>query len=177
AGFVVLHMRARGIDGGATVFTAFALAVFASRLVLSRVPDRAGASPTATAAGLLEAIGLLIIALATSLTVALAGAVVVGIGFSMLFPSLALMVVGGVGWVDDVHRERPVVERGDADLEQQQPALGGALAGARVERRQPAVPCHLAGAVGEQIASFERHRGVGVALRVADRDVARGGER
>jgi MFS family permease len=97
AGFVVLHLRARGIDGGATVFTAFALAVFASRLVLSRVPDRAGASPTATAAGLLEAIGLLIIALATSLTVALAGAVVVGIGFSMLFPSLALMVVGGVG--------------------------------------------------------------------------------
>ena len=97
AGFVVLHLRARGIDGGATVFTAFALAVFASRLVLSRVPDRAGASPTATAAGLLEALGLLIVALATSLTVALAGAVVIGIGFSMLFPSLALMVVGGVG--------------------------------------------------------------------------------
>src|SRR5207245_4528440 len=59
--------------------------------------DRAGASPTATAAGLLEALGLLIVALATSLTVALAGAVVIGIGFSMLFPSLALMVVGGVG--------------------------------------------------------------------------------
>ncbi len=97
AGFVVLHLRARGIDGGATVFTAFALAVFASRLVLSRVPDRAGASPTATAAGLLEALGLLIVALATSLTVALVGAVVIGIGFSMLFPSLALMVVGGVG--------------------------------------------------------------------------------
>ena len=55
AGFVVLHLRARGIGGGATVFTAFAVAVFASRLVLSRVPDRAGAKPTATAAGLLEA--------------------------------------------------------------------------------------------------------------------------
>lgn len=97
AGFVVLHLRARGIGGGATVFTAFAVAVFASRLALSRVPDRAGARRTATAAGLLEALGLAIIAIAGSLAVALAGAVVVGVGFSMLFPSLALMVVGEVG--------------------------------------------------------------------------------
>jgi len=97
AGFVVLHLRARGIGGGASVFTAFAIAVFASRLALSRVPDRAGARPTATAAGLLEALGLAIIALASSLAVALAGALVVGLGFSMLFPSLALMVVGDVG--------------------------------------------------------------------------------
>jgi MFS family permease len=97
AGFVVLHLSARGIGGGATVFTAFAVAVFASRLALSRVPDRAGARPTAAAAGLLESLGLLVIAVATSLPVALAGAVVVGVGFSMLFPSLALMVVGEVG--------------------------------------------------------------------------------
>ncbi|HEV3282937.1 MAG TPA: MFS transporter [Solirubrobacteraceae bacterium] len=97
AGFVVLHLHARGIGGGATVFTAFAVAVFASRLILSRVPDRAGARRTATVAGLLEAAGLLVIALAGSLVVALIGAVVVGVGFSMLFPSLALMVVGKVG--------------------------------------------------------------------------------
>lgn len=96
AGFVVLALKARGIGGGATVFTAFAVAVFASRLVLSRVPDRAGARPTATAAGLLEALGLAVIAAAHSLGVALAGALIVGVGFSMLFPSLALMVVGEV---------------------------------------------------------------------------------
>jgi MFS family permease len=96
AGFVVLHLRARGIGGGASVFTAFAVAVFASRLVLSRVPDRAGARRTATTAGLLEALGLAIIAIAHSLAVALCGAIVVGVGFSMLFPSLALMVVGRV---------------------------------------------------------------------------------
>jgi len=97
AGFVVLHLHARGIGGGATVFTAFAVAVFASRLALSRVPDRAGARRTATAAGLLEALGLVVIALASSLALALVGAVVIGVGFSMLFPSLALMVVGEVG--------------------------------------------------------------------------------
>ena len=97
AGFVVLHLRARGIGGGASVFTAFALAVFACRVVLSRVPDRAGARRTATAAGLFEAVGLAVIALAHSLAVALCGAIVIGVGFSMLFPSLALMVVGRVG--------------------------------------------------------------------------------
>jgi MFS family permease len=97
AGFVVLALRARGIGGGATVFTAFAVAVFASRLVLSRVPDRAGARRTATAAGVLEALGLTVIASAHSLELALIGALIVGVGFSMLFPSLALMVVGEVG--------------------------------------------------------------------------------
>jgi MFS family permease len=96
AGFVILHLARRGIGGGASVFTAFAVAVFASRLVLSRVPDRAGARRTATAAGLTEALGLTIIALAHSLAAALIGAVVVGVGFSMLFPALALMVVGEV---------------------------------------------------------------------------------
>jgi MFS family permease len=97
AGFVVLHLRARGIGGGASVFTVFAIAVFASRLALSHLPDRAGPRRTATAAGLLEAVGLGVIALAGSLPVALAGALIVGVGFSMLFPSLALMVVGEVG--------------------------------------------------------------------------------
>jgi MFS family permease len=97
AGFVVLALKARGVGGGAAVFTAFAVAVFASRLVLSHVPDRAGARPTATAAALLEATGLTVIAAAHSLELALLGALIVGVGFSMLFPSLALMVVGEVG--------------------------------------------------------------------------------
>jgi len=97
AGFVVLHLSARGIGGGASVFTAFAIAVFASRLILSRVPDRAGARITATVAAMFDALGLTIIALAHSLAIALVGAIVMGIGFSMLFPALALMVVGDVG--------------------------------------------------------------------------------
>jgi MFS family permease len=100
AGFVVLDLRAQGIGGGATVFTAFAVAVFASRLIFGRLPDSLGARRTATGAGLIEALGLAVIALAHSLLVALLGAVVVGAGFSMMFPSLALMVVG------DVHDER-----------------------------------------------------------------------
>jgi len=99
AGFIVLDLRKQGIGGGATVFTAFAVSVFASRLIFGRVPDRFGARVTATGAGLVEALGLIVIALAHSLPVALLGAIVVGAGFSMMFPSLALMVV------DDVHDE------------------------------------------------------------------------
>jgi MFS family permease len=97
AGFVVLDLRNQGVAGGASVFTVFAVAVFASRIVLSPLPDRAGARATATGAALFEALGLGIIALATSLSAALAGALVLGVGFAMLFPSLALMVVGEVG--------------------------------------------------------------------------------
>jgi MFS family permease len=97
AGFVVLDLRQHGVAGGASVFTAFAVAVFSSRLALSRVPDRAGARATATAAALTEALGLAVIALAGSLSAAIAGALIMGVGFSMLFPSLALMVVGEVG--------------------------------------------------------------------------------
>lgn len=97
AGFVVLDLRSRGVGGGAAVFTAFAVAVFASRLALSRVPDRAGPRATASTAAMLEAFGLVIVGLAGSLASAIAGALVVGVGFSMLFPSLALMVVGAVG--------------------------------------------------------------------------------
>ncbi len=101
AGFVILHLQARGVGGGASVFTAFAVAVFTSRLIFARLPDRFGARIMATAAGLTEALGLTVIGLAHSLGVAIAGALVVGAGFSMLFPSLALMVVGEA---DDEHR-------------------------------------------------------------------------
>jgi MFS family permease len=101
AGFVILDLRSHGIGGGASVFTAFAVAVFVSRLVFGRLPDRFGARITATGAGLFEAAGLTVIGLARSLPAALAGALIVGAGFAMLFPSLALMVVGEA---DDEHR-------------------------------------------------------------------------
>ncbi len=97
AGFVILDLRSEGVSGGASVFTAFATAVFLSRVVLSPLPDRVGPRVTATGAALCEALGLTIIAFAHSLEAALAGALVMGVGFSMMFPALALMVVSEVG--------------------------------------------------------------------------------
>jgi len=93
AGFVVLHLDEEGIGHGSAAFVAFAVAVVLGRLVLGGIPDRYGARPAALGAGALEASGLVIIALAGSLPVAFAGALVMGLGFSLLFPALAMVAI------------------------------------------------------------------------------------
>jgi MFS family permease len=97
AGFIVLDLDRLGIGHGAGVFTAFAAAVVGTRLLLGRLPDRFGGRASAIAAGIAEAMGLALLAAAGSLAVAIAGAVVMGMGFSTLFPSLALIVVNRAG--------------------------------------------------------------------------------
>jgi MFS family permease len=96
AAFIVLHLDERGIGHGAAVFTAFAASVVAMRLGGGWLPDRYGSVPCAIGAALLETAGLVAIALAQSLVAALAGAVAMGAGFSLLFPSLALVVLNRV---------------------------------------------------------------------------------
>jgi MFS family permease len=97
AAFVILHLDARGIGHGASVFAAFAAMVVLTRLVGGDLPDRVGPARCAIAAATVESAGLLTIALAQSLVVALAGAIAMGIAFSLLYPSLSLIVVGRVG--------------------------------------------------------------------------------
>lgn len=96
AGFVVLHLDARGIGHGALVFGAFATMVVLTRLVGGDLPDRVGPARVATAAALVEAVGLATIAFAQSLPVAIAGALAMGAAFSLLYPSLSLIVVNQV---------------------------------------------------------------------------------
>lgn len=97
AGFIVLHLAARGTGHGTAVFTAFACAVVTQRLVAGRLPDVIGARRTAVGAALAQSAGLALIALAHAWPVAIVGALVMGTGFSVLYPSLALMVVEAVG--------------------------------------------------------------------------------
>ena len=94
AGFIVLSAEQRGFEVGAVAFTGFAGAVVAMRLIGGGLPDRVGAVPCAIAAGLGDAAGLAMIALAGSAPVLIAGAVVMGASFSLIFPSLALLVLG-----------------------------------------------------------------------------------
>ncbi len=96
AAFVVLHLDARGVGHGATVFGAFATMVVLTRLVGGDLPDRVGPARVAVAAALTEALGLATIAVAHSLPVALAGALAMGAAFSLLYPSLSLIVVARV---------------------------------------------------------------------------------
>jgi MFS family permease len=96
ATFIVLHLEARGVGHGAMVFAAFAATIVITRLFFGHLPDRVGAAPVAIAATLGEALGLILIALAHSLPVALAGGVAMGIAFSLLNPALMLIALGRV---------------------------------------------------------------------------------
>jgi MFS family permease len=96
ATFIVLHLEARGVGHGATVFAAFAAMIVLTRLVFGDLPDRMGAAPVAIAATIGEALGLLLIAFAHSLPVALVGGVAMGAAFALLNPSLMLIALGRV---------------------------------------------------------------------------------
>jgi len=93
ASFIVLHLQARGVHGGVVVLGCFSAAYAATRLFIGRLPDTYGPRPVATVCGLGEAAGLLIIAMAPNLPVAILGSVAMGVGFSLIHPSLALMVM------------------------------------------------------------------------------------
>ena len=96
AAFVVLYLQSRGIHSGVVVLGCFSGVYAGTRLVIGHLPDKYGPRPVATVCAIGEAIGLLIIALAPNLAVAIAGALVMGVGFSLLHPSLALMVMNRI---------------------------------------------------------------------------------
>src|SRR5207342_2070610 len=78
------------------VFGAFATMVVLTRLVGGDLPDRVGPVRVAIVAAVVEAVGLTTIGFAYSLPVAVAGALAMGAAFSLLYPSLSLIVVGRV---------------------------------------------------------------------------------
>ncbi len=91
--FLVLMLDNRGIGHGAMAFAIFAAAVVVNRVLFGDLPDRLGGRIAAMYAATLEGIGLLVLAAGHSLPVALIGSAVMGSGFAMLFPSLALLVL------------------------------------------------------------------------------------
>ncbi len=96
ASFIVLHLRAHGDPHGALAFTVFAATVVLTRLLAGDLPDRIGPLRCAAGAAALECAGLGLIALATGLPVAIIGAAAMGTAFSLLYPSLSLVVVNQV---------------------------------------------------------------------------------
>lgn len=96
ATFIVLHLESRGVGHGATVFAAFAAMIVLTRLVFGDLPDRLGPAQVAIAATVGEACGLLLIAVAHSLPVALVGGMAMGAAFALLNPSLMLIALGRV---------------------------------------------------------------------------------
>ncbi|HEX6501499.1 MAG TPA: MFS transporter [Micromonosporaceae bacterium] len=103
-GFVALHLAARGIGHGAVMLSLFGAAYVTVRLVAGRLPDRVGPRPVVVWCGLAEGLGLLLITVAPAWWVAAVGALVMGGGFTLLYPALALAVI----------RRSPEQERGAA---------------------------------------------------------------
>lgn len=93
AAFVALHMAARGVHNGIAAFNAFGITYVGVRLFIGNVPDRFGARQVAFWSALVEAVGLLIVAVAHDLVAVVAGGLIVGAGLSLLFPALALLVI------------------------------------------------------------------------------------
>lgn len=92
-GFGALAMTDRGIAGGSLLLSLFSAAYVTVRLLSGRLPDRLGPVPMILSAAGLEAVGLLLIAVAPAWWVAAAGAVLAGGGFTLLYPVLALIAV------------------------------------------------------------------------------------
>jgi MFS family permease len=94
--FIVLSLDERGIGHGPEVFSVFAGTVVATRLFGGNLPDRIGPAQCALGAALVEAVGLVLIGIAESLAVVIAGAMAMGAAFSLLFPALSLLAVNRV---------------------------------------------------------------------------------
>jgi MFS family permease len=93
AAFVALHMASRGVSNGIAAFNAFGFTYVGVRLFIGNLPDRLGARHVAFWSALVEAGGLLIVAVAWNLPVVVIGGLVMGAGLSLLFPALALLVI------------------------------------------------------------------------------------
>jgi len=93
AAFVSLHMLARGVSNGIAAFDAFGFTYIGVRLFIGNIPDRLGPRQVAFWSALVEAVGLVIVALAANLLTVIIGGLIIGAGLSLLFPSLALIVL------------------------------------------------------------------------------------
>lgn len=88
----LLFVDRQWADGWLAV-TSFATALVAGRILLGHLPDRLGGPFTALVFAIVEAIGLVTMGLASQPIVALAGAALVGFGYSLVFPGFGIAVV------------------------------------------------------------------------------------
>jgi MFS family permease len=93
ASFAVLHLTSRGIEDAIYAFNAYGLAYVGIRLLAGHWPDKYGPYRVAFWSALLEAFGLLLVALSPNLAAGIVGCFVVGCGLSLFYPSLALIVI------------------------------------------------------------------------------------
>jgi MFS family permease len=94
--FLIVHLLHNGLDsegvfGAASVFTVFAACVIGARIVLGGLPDRIGPVVTARFSLVALTAGMIVFAFSTSFPMAAVGAVLMGTGFSPLYPALTML--------------------------------------------------------------------------------------
>lgn len=94
--FITLYYNYFHWNNGALCLSIFGGLFVAGRLVFSNVINNYGGIKVAIACLLVETIGLLIIAFATNAQMALVGAGVTGLGFSLIFPALGVVAIKSV---------------------------------------------------------------------------------
>lgn len=88
--FLTLHFAARNWGQAGLALALFAAGYIAVRLFLGHLPDRAGGGRVALLSLLIEAAGQMLLWLAPSEGLALAGAALSGIGYSLIFPCMGV---------------------------------------------------------------------------------------
>lgn len=91
AAFLPLDFSAKGWAGAGAAIACFGIAYVFVRLVASDLPDRLGPSRVVAASLAIEAIGQIVLWGASSPAVALVGAALTGLGFSLIFPAMGVM--------------------------------------------------------------------------------------
>lgn len=88
--FLALHFANRGWDGAGLAITGFGLGYITVRLFIAHWPDRFGGARVAGFSLLVEILGQAMLWSAESAHVALLGALLTGVGFSLIFPSMGV---------------------------------------------------------------------------------------
>ncbi|WP_122454798.1 arabinose transporter [Pseudomonas viridiflava] len=91
--FIALLFTEKGWSPLWLAFTAFAVAFILARVFFGHLPDKLGGAKVAFVFALIEAAGLILIWLAPVAEVALAGALLTGAGYSLVFPGLGVEAV------------------------------------------------------------------------------------
>jgi MFS family permease len=91
--FLTLRYHAQAWPDAGIALTVFGVSYLAMRLLFGGLPDRLGGLRVGALSLLVEAIGLFVIWQATSQATALAGTMLTGIGYSLVFPSLGVLAL------------------------------------------------------------------------------------